>query len=224
MGVVVGGSAVVEIVAVVAGWIGSHDHLGFTVMSRASWGMRGGYWPVLNRIMTACIWVGIRNYWGGQCVRIVLGVVIRPKFAFMKNSFLTSTKVDTVSLISSFIFLIVFVLFYLLSPEKLQLALKIAFVVVVCNIFGLLIWAMRTMHGPGGLVHQPTKVSGSTLSRNALYGIHTILGLWERGILEQLGILPTLLYQDYLPDDHKLDSLRQTPECLTLCPGYHSSA
>jgi hypothetical protein len=35
MGVIVGGSFIISIIAVTAGWMGSHNHLGFTVMSRA---------------------------------------------------------------------------------------------------------------------------------------------------------------------------------------------
>lgn len=35
MGVIVGSSLIISMIAVVAGWMGSHDHLGFTVMSRA---------------------------------------------------------------------------------------------------------------------------------------------------------------------------------------------
>lgn len=60
MGVVVGVALISALIAVVAGWPGSHLYLGFTVLSRASWGMRGGFWPVLNRIMTACVWMGIQ--------------------------------------------------------------------------------------------------------------------------------------------------------------------
>lgn len=61
-----GVALIAALVAVLAGWPGSHLYLGFTVLSRASWGMRGGFWPVLNRIMTACVWMGIQAYWGGQ--------------------------------------------------------------------------------------------------------------------------------------------------------------
>jgi len=35
MGVIVGAALIISILAVVAGWMGSHDHLGFIVMSRA---------------------------------------------------------------------------------------------------------------------------------------------------------------------------------------------
>jgi NCS1 family nucleobase:cation symporter-1 len=79
MGVSVGCSLLVAIIAVIAGWAGSHQHLGFTVMCRSSWGIRGGFWPVLNRIMTAIIWLGIQMYWGGQAIKIILGALIGPK-------------------------------------------------------------------------------------------------------------------------------------------------
>lgn len=60
IGCVVGVAIISALIAVLAGWPGSHVYLGFTVLSRASWGMRGGFWPVLNRIVTACVWMGIQ--------------------------------------------------------------------------------------------------------------------------------------------------------------------
>lgn len=66
MGCMVGVAIISALVAVLAGWPGSHLYLGFTVLCRASWGMRGGFWPVLNRIATSCVWMGIQAYWGGQ--------------------------------------------------------------------------------------------------------------------------------------------------------------
>lgn len=42
MGCVTGVACITAIVAVLAGWAGSHSHLGFTVLCRAEWGMRGG--------------------------------------------------------------------------------------------------------------------------------------------------------------------------------------
>jgi len=88
--------------------------------------MLGGFWPVLNRIVTACIWMGIQIYWGGQAVRIVLGALIGPKYAFMKNTLPLSANVNTGSLVSFFIFLVIFCPMLLIRPEKLQLPLKVS--------------------------------------------------------------------------------------------------
>ncbi|RDW72943.1 hypothetical protein BP6252_06850 [Coleophoma cylindrospora] len=185
MGVIVGSSLIIAIIAIVAGWMGSHDYLGFTVMSRASWGMIGGFWPVLNRIMTACIWMGIQTYWGGQAIKIVLGAVIGPKYAFMSNTLPASANVDTCSLVSFFIFLVVFFPCLFVPPEKLQMPLRIAFIMIVCNIFGMLIWAVRTAGGAGSLMSTGPTESGSMLSWNTVYGIQAILGLWSGGIVGQ---------------------------------------
>ena len=108
MGIVVGAALVSGILAVVCGWMGSHQYLGFTVASRASWGMRGAFWPVLNRIMTASIWMGVQSYWGGQAILIVLSAVIGPKYANMKNTLPESAHVTSVSLLSFFIFLAIY--------------------------------------------------------------------------------------------------------------------
>ena len=108
----------------------SFDSPGKTFVANASssWGMLGGFWPVLNRIMTACIWMGIQTYWGGQAVKIILGAIIGPKYAFMKNTLPPSANVDTCSLVSFFIFLIIFCPMLLIPPEKLQWPLKVIIV------------------------------------------------------------------------------------------------
>lgn len=42
--------------------------------------MRGGSWPVLNRIVTAIIWLGIQMYWGGQSIKIIFNPIIDHPF------------------------------------------------------------------------------------------------------------------------------------------------
>jgi nucleobase:cation symporter-1, NCS1 family len=83
MGIVVCAAVIVAFLAVGAGWMGSHQHLGFTVVSRrfnllllwyhasfsdmacSSWGMRGAFWPVLNRVVVGCIWMGMPFFYEG---------------------------------------------------------------------------------------------------------------------------------------------------------------
>lgn len=70
--------------------------------------------------------LGIFRYWGGQAVKIVLSAVIGPKYAFMKNTLPPSANVDTCSLVSFFIFLVIFCPMLLIPPEKLQMPLKVS--------------------------------------------------------------------------------------------------
>jgi len=72
--------------------------------------------------------MGIQTYWGGQAVKIVLGAVIGPKYAYMSNTLPLSANVDTCSLISFFIFLVIFAPMFLVSPERLQTPLKVYYI------------------------------------------------------------------------------------------------
>jgi NCS1 family nucleobase:cation symporter-1 len=185
MGVVVGASLISSIIAVITGWMGSHHYLGFTVLSRGTWGMLGGFWPVLNRIMTACIWMGIQTYWGGQAVKIILGSIIGPKFIFMPNTLPESANVDTSSLISFFVFLIIFAPTLLVPPEKLQTPFRVAFAMITCTMLGMLIWALCAAHGAGELLYTGAKKQGSVLGWNTVYGLQSIVGGYASGCLGQ---------------------------------------
>lgn len=46
-------------------------------------------------------------YWGGQAVRIILSSIIGPKFYYMTNTIPLSANVQTVDLVSFFIFVLI---------------------------------------------------------------------------------------------------------------------
>ncbi|KAK7618777.1 permease for cytosine/purines, uracil, thiamine, allantoin-domain-containing protein [Phyllosticta citricarpa] len=185
IGVMVGVGILSALLAVLAGWPGSHLYLGFTVLCRASWGMRGGFWPVLNRIMTACVWMGIQAYWGGQAVKIILRAVIGPKFVHIKNTLPAGANLDTGSCISFFVFIIIFLPLPMIPPEKLQLPFRITFVMITLTMFGMLGWAVHAAGGPGELFYTGSTKHGSTLSWNAVFGLQSIIGSQASGCLGQ---------------------------------------
>ncbi|KAK7946774.1 uncharacterized protein PG986_011095 [Apiospora aurea] len=185
IGCVVGVALIAALVAVLAGWPGSHLYLGFTVLSRASWGMRGGFWPVLNRIMTACVWMGIQAYWGGQAVKIILRAIIGVPFVALRNTLPATASTDTASLVSFFVFIVVFLPLPMIPPEKLQLPFRITFVMITATLFGMLGWSVHTAGGAGALMSTPSTLSGSALSWNAVYGLQSFLGAQASGCLGQ---------------------------------------
>ncbi|KXS99793.1 hypothetical protein AC579_9448 [Pseudocercospora musae] len=194
MGVMVGVALISAIIAVLAGWPGSHQYIGFTVLSRASWGMRGGFWPVLNRIVTAIVWNGIQLYWGGQAVKIMLGGIIGSRWVNLRNTLPASANVDTASLISFFIFLVIFLPILMIPPEKLQWPLRVTFVMMLATMygrpnmgvrFGMLAWSVSSAGSIGHLMHMPATVKGSKLSWAAVYALQSIIGAQASGCLGQ---------------------------------------
>jgi NCS1 family nucleobase:cation symporter-1 len=48
------------------GRIGAVYHISFPVTARASFGIWGSFWPVINRVVMAIIWYGVQAYIGGM--------------------------------------------------------------------------------------------------------------------------------------------------------------
>lgn len=93
------GGVLTGLLSVACGWMGASHHIGFTVSSRFSWGMRGSFCtssdlcgssclqlttktvPVILPIFVACMWFGIQAYWGGQATRVCFGALIPGMFS-----------------------------------------------------------------------------------------------------------------------------------------------
>ncbi|KKY14581.1 putative ncs1 nucleoside transporter family protein [Phaeomoniella chlamydospora] len=135
--------------------------------------------------MTACIWMGIQLYWGGQAIQIILGSIIGPKFIFLSNTLPESAHVTTVSLISFFIFVILFLPILMIRPEHLQTPLRVSFVMICGTVVGMMIWAVSQAGGAGTLVGQGPTGKGAELRWNTVYGLQSIVGGYGSGILGQ---------------------------------------
>lgn len=126
--------------------------------------MRGGFWPVLNRVTTGCVWQGTHMYWGGLAVRIVLNAIIGPKFVFMPNTLPLSANVETANLVCFFLFVIALPPLMMIPPERLHLPFRIASAVITACLIGMLIWSLAAAQGAGNLLATSTIQGGSTLS------------------------------------------------------------
>ncbi|KAM4060585.1 purine-cytosine permease family protein [Hirsutella rhossiliensis] len=182
IGAVVVGGIITGLLAVACGWMGENHHIGFTVSSRFSWGMRGSYFPVILRIFTGSIWFGLQALWGGQATRVAIGA-ISPTFAHLPNYFNPSTHLQTNDFIGLIVWLCLFIPGVLIKPEKLQFAFVACFLLFCGSCFGLLIWSVSRVYGPGEMFYQP----GTTKSVgwDFLFGITAILGAWGGGTIGQ---------------------------------------
>lgn len=61
-------------------------HIGFPVESRVTFGLRGSYFPIVIRVMTALIWTGVSVVQGGYHTAIVLRCIFGNSFWHMKNT------------------------------------------------------------------------------------------------------------------------------------------
>lgn len=98
---------------------GGEWHIGFPVISRASWGLRGGFFPLINvriprlntanvtltdthlysspysqRIILSVTWYSTQAWFGGGATKVVIAA-IWPSFATMKNTLPASAHMET---------------------------------------------------------------------------------------------------------------------------------
>lgn len=57
------GYSIAAVFVILTGRIGAKYHISFPVVSRSSFGVWGGLWPVFNRAAMACVWVSLKDHY-----------------------------------------------------------------------------------------------------------------------------------------------------------------
>ncbi|WVQ82263.1 hypothetical protein IAT38_004391 [Cryptococcus sp. DSM 104549] len=181
MACVVVGALITGMLSVVAGFPGEIHHIGFTVVSRASWGMKGAYFPVCLRVFTSIWWFGIQSYWGGQAVALMIGA-LSPSWKAQPNVFSTSA-ITHQEFLGVVLWYLAYIPLVLVPPERLQRPFVFSSIAFGCTLIGLLAWAVPKAGGGGPLFHTPNTADSTSFSM--MLGITSILGSWGSGTLGQ---------------------------------------
>uniref|UniRef100_A0A060T337 ARAD1A06402p n=1 Tax=Blastobotrys adeninivorans TaxID=409370 RepID=A0A060T337_BLAAD len=146
---------------VLIGRIGAVYHISFPVACRASFGVFGSYWPVLNRVVMAFIWFGVQAWLGGECVQLMIRS-IWPQAEHMHNG-IASSGTTTFAFMSFFLWwLCVLPLLWFPVHQIRHLFTIKSYLSPIAGI-GFLIWTIKKAGGIGPVVHQPAALHGSEL-------------------------------------------------------------
>ncbi|TWU78626.1 hypothetical protein ED733_005141 [Metarhizium rileyi] len=161
---------------VLIGRAGAVYHVGFSVVTRAPFGIWGSMWPVLNRAAMACIWYGVQAYIGGSCVCLMIrSIWLSWDRNKMPGSFGTDAT-STPDYVSFFIFWLCSLpaLWFPVHQIRHLFTVK-AFVVPPVGI-AFLVWAVVRAGGVGPIIRQPATISGSDLAWEFVKGIMSSIG------------------------------------------------
>jgi nucleobase:cation symporter-1, NCS1 family len=101
-------------------WCGLEWHIGFTVQNRYTWGLRGSFIPLLQRILLNFIWNAVQCWNGGRLVAVCL-TAIWPSYAKMKNFLPDSMPTDGSEFIGFLVFWVVSAPFLWIRPESFKI-------------------------------------------------------------------------------------------------------
>ncbi|ATY58337.1 uracil permease [Cordyceps militaris] len=164
------GYGVTAVFIVLTGRIGAVYHVSFPVMGRASFGIWGSLWPVLNRVVMACVWYGVNGYIGGHAVYIMIHAIWtswdRDK---IPNTFGSGTT--TADFVSYFIFWFCSLPALWFPVYKIRHLFTLKAYIVPPAAIAYLIWVAVRAGGIGPVVARPGRLHGSALAWAFIKGV-----------------------------------------------------
>ncbi|KXL49382.1 hypothetical protein M433DRAFT_106225 [Acidomyces richmondensis BFW] len=179
------GKIIISVVAIANGYVGAEWHIGFAVLSRYIWGIRGQYLALVQRIILSLVWFSVQSWTGGLCIQNVLASIF-PSYQRMKNHFPASAKMNTKQFIGWVIFNILMIPILYIRPERMKHVVLHMNIVSAITLVCMMIWALSAAGGAGPLVSQPATVSNAELGWGIVSAVTTVIGGIAVGLTNQM--------------------------------------
>ncbi|CAF1295515.1 unnamed protein product [Adineta steineri] len=168
------GFTIIAIFICISARTGAVYYISFPVIGRASFGIFGSLWPILNRGIMSCIWYGVQAWIGGQCVVICIRSII-PSYYYLENTLPPSFGTNTRDFIGFMIFWSLSNIAIWFPVYKMRHLFTVkAIVVPIAGIF-FFIWVVVKAKGIGAILHQSTILPTTTSSAHVWSWIIAIM-------------------------------------------------
>ncbi|KAI0125872.1 uracil permease [Xylariales sp. AK1849] len=170
--------------ATLIAWCGLQWHIGFTIQNRYTWGMRGSYIPLLQRILLNFIWNAVQCWNGGRLVAVCL-TAIWPSYAKMNNFLPASMPTNGNEFVGFIVFWVLSTPFLWIRPEKFKVPFLITCIYCGLGMFAMMVWALVTANGAGPLLYTGESVPATSKWNSSwliMAGINQMLGAIAAGI------------------------------------------
>ncbi|GAA5856827.1 hypothetical protein JCM8547_008862 [Rhodosporidiobolus lusitaniae] len=178
LGIVVIGNLVIAVPIVLNGVIGARLRIPFPVAARASFGYWFSLFAVLSRCFLSFIWFGVETYNGGSAMTQFLRA-IWPSYNDIANRLPESAGITTRDMTSYFLFWLLQLPFFFVSPNKLRYVFAIKTLVVPACALAMMGALVHQAGGGGPLFTQGNTVHGVEFSKAWLIGFAAMQGNWS---------------------------------------------
>lgn len=172
------------ICAAVLGMIGGKYHIGYPVIARMQYGIRGAKFGIVIRIITGIIWWGVQAYYGAQAFAVLLSC-LSPSFADW-DSFNDKNDITSANLVGLILYCVCMIPCTLIKPENLHWFFRSVTLLIIGTFCGILGYTVKTAGGVGSLFNDSSSLSSSgELGWAFVQGMFSIIGSAGTGILGQ---------------------------------------
>ncbi|BGP16330.1 hypothetical protein JCM10213_009167 [Rhodosporidiobolus nylandii] len=177
LGIVILGNFVISVPIILNGVIGAKLRIPFPVAIRSSMGYWFSLFAVLSRCFLSFIWFGVETYNGGSAMTQFLRA-IWPSYNNIANHLPESAGISTRDMCSYFLFWLVQLPFFFVSPNKLRYVFAIKTIVVPACALAMMGTLVHQAGGGGPLFAQGNTVHGVEFSKAWLIGFAALQGNW----------------------------------------------
>lgn len=166
-------------VMVLNGYAASRYHIGYPVLSRASFGIYGQYFVVLLRSILGIVWGGVQMYFEGQFISICLRCIFS-SWEGVPNTIPASQYITTQTMVGFFLAFLCTIPFLFVHTSRIQHLFTVKSAVLPLAGLGIVIWATRSNGGVGSAAldsqAQSAKSSTSVFAWSLVSQFNSVMG------------------------------------------------
>ncbi|KAI6366348.1 hypothetical protein MCOR25_005163 [Pyricularia grisea] len=166
-------------VMVLNGFAASRYHIGYPVLSRASFGVYGQFFVVVLRSILGIIWGGVQLYFEGQFISICLRCIF-PSWEQIPNGIPADQYITTQTMVGFFLAFVFTIPFLFVHTSRIQHLFTVKSIIMPAAGLGIVIWATTTANGVGSAAldgqAEAARTSTSVLAWAIISQFNAIMG------------------------------------------------
>jgi NCS1 family nucleobase:cation symporter-1 len=165
------------VIIVLNGRAAARYHIGYPVLSRSSFGIRGMYFVVVLRSILGIIWGGVQLYFEGQFISVCLRCIF-PGWERIPNGIPESQHITTQVMVGFFFAFLFTIPFLFIHTSKIQHLFSVKSIIMPLAGLGIVIWATTENGGVSSGVFEKSDspIATSVLAWGIISQFNAVMG------------------------------------------------